>query len=47
MAKTKDIYTMAEELCLRKENVDSGLKKNPKQTEEAIKKAHTFMFGRK
>jgi len=44
MAKQKDIYKLAEELNLKKENVESGMKKDPKKTEEAIKKAHAFMF---
>ena len=44
MAKQKDIYSMAEKLGLKKENVDLGIKKNQKGTEEAISKAYAFKF---
>ena len=42
MAK-KDIKEMAEELGIKKENFEAGLKKDKKHMEDAINKAHAFM----
>lgn len=46
MAKNKEVYAMAEELGIKKENLELGLKANSKGMEEAIKKAHDFKFGK-
>ena len=43
MAKEKDIYAMAEELGIKKENLEFGMKHDAKKTEEGIKKAYSFM----
>ena len=42
MAKDKTVQEMADELGLKKENVDFGLKKDNKSTSEAIRKAYAF-----
>jgi len=43
MAKEKiDIYKMAEELGLKKENVEFGLKHDSKKVEDAITKAYAL-----
>lgn len=43
----KDVYEMAQELGIKKENLELGLKANKKAMEEAITKAHNFKFKRK
>jgi len=42
MAK-KDIEEMAKELGIKDENLKFGLKKDAKNVEDAIKKAHAFL----
>ena len=45
MAKEKqDILKMAEELGLKKENVEFGLKTEPDKIEKAISNAHKLKF---
>jgi len=39
----KTVKEMAEELGIKKENLELGLKKDKSNVEEAIKKAHDFM----
>ena len=44
MADKKSIKDMADEIGIKKENLDAGLKsKHKKKVEEAIRKAHEFM----
>ena len=46
MAKKNDINDMAEELGIKKENLEAGLKKDTKKTEDMIKKAYAFKTGK-
>ena len=46
MAKD-EIYEMAEKLGIKKENLDLGMKKNPKGMEDMIKKAYAFKFKKR
>ena len=50
MPKEKlDVYEMAETLGIKKENVEYGMKSDPKNTENAIQNAYDFKIkkGRK
>lgn len=48
MPKEKlDIPEMAEKLGIKKENLEVGLRTNPKATEEAISKAYDFKFKKR
>ncbi len=47
MAKDKDIREMAEELGIKKENVEKGLKEQPEQQKKMITAAYKFMKGAK
>jgi hypothetical protein len=44
---TKTIQEMAQELGVKKENLESGLKKDVKGVTEAITKAYDFKFKKK
>ena len=44
---TKTILEKAEELGLKKENIQAGLKSNKEGTIEAVEKAYTFMNKRR
>lgn len=45
MSKEKlDVYTKAEKLGIKKENLEEGLKKDKKAMEEAVNKAYKFKF---
>ncbi len=39
---TKTIQEMADDIGIKKENLEEGLKKEKKNVEEAIKKAYAF-----
>ena len=39
---TKTIQEMADDIGIKKENLEEGLKKDKKNVEEAIKKAYAF-----
>ena len=43
MAKEKDINAMAEELGVKKENLELGLKKQPDGTKKGIIAAYKFL----
>lgn len=47
MAKKQDINDMAEKLGIKKENLEAGLKKDAKKTEEMVIAATKFMEGKK
>ncbi len=46
MAKEKDIHAMAEELGVKNENLDEGLKKQPEGTKKGITAAYKFLKSR-
>ena len=43
----KDIHKMAEELGIKKKNLELGLKQDAKNVADAIKKAHAFKFRKR
>lgn len=41
--QSDDVYVLAEQLGIKKENLEVGLKQDKKKTEETIKRAAKFM----